>query len=315
MGPLSADDLDAIEKWQLARLAGGGESGKAVQREIQRVRSFAGHSPRGLLRATRSDFFAFSQAWARRRGVPLAQLTGSRTWRLTYRALRDFFGWASTKGLVDATRYPMRGIRVPPSRTSATMAIGPKDGPLFEAVLSNPRLRRRERAMLLLLAHGLSAKDVVCGRIEDLDLHRGLLVVRHSRRVRSALLSNKTVALLGDYLLEHRGSLGPSGWLFPLVRDARRPARPDVVRDVVRRAAASMFPHVFQAAKRRRITSSGFGELYLRRLVRTRVAPDCFAALAGFNRLDRIRRYARPDVMVRARRELQRVAGRWSDWL
>jgi site-specific recombinase XerD len=306
-------DVDALSLWTAVRQTQG-ESPRSVERAAQRLRAFARSSQHGLLDATRADLFAFVSSWSRRRALPLKQFTRETTWQLTVAALRSFYAWASTRGLVDPRRSPVRGIYLPPRRTGATL-IGPKDGPLYEALLVAPRLDRRARAMLYLLAHGLTQADVVNQRAEDLHLAAGVLVLRRGSVRWSVPLSRKTVGILRDYVLEHSLSVGTVGWLFPTRYGRRQQARPDVVRDVVRRAARLTFPLPSQDAKRRRICAVGFRQLYLRRLLRTRVTPECLAELTRFDRMESIRRYADAGTPARTRHELLRVVRRWSRWL
>jgi site-specific recombinase XerD len=309
---LSPADVDALEVWCAVRRTRG-ESASSLRRAVQRVRSFGRHCPHGLLEATRGDVFAFASSWARRRALPLREFIRCTTWQASVSSLKSFFGWAAERGLIDAHRNPLRGIRLPPRRNLATL-IGPKDGPLYEALLANPRLDRRARSMLLLVAHGLTQKDIVNSRVEDLDFAAGVLVLQRGRSRWSVPLTDKAVGVLRGYLIEHFGSVGPVGWMFPA--RGRRQARPDVVRDVVRRAAWRTFPLPSQEAKRRRICAVGFRQLYLRRLLHTRIAPAFLPALARVDRLSTILRYAADiSTPARARRELLRVAGRWSHWL
>jgi hypothetical protein len=229
--------------------------------------------------------------------------------------LKEFYAWAVTGGLIDASRSPIRGIWLPPRRTMPATLVGPKDGRLYEALLANSRLDRRTRVMLLLLVHGLTQRDVVTLRSQDLDLSAGGLVLRHGRSSWFVPLTDKTVCILRDYTIEHAVTVGSVGWLFPS-RNDRRQARPDAVRNVVRRAAYATFPLPSQAAKRRRICAAGFRELYLRRLLCTRIMPKCLATLTRFKRMDSIRKFVdRNASPAHARHELVRVAARWPSWI
>jgi len=84
------------------------------------------------------------------------------------------------------------------------------------------------------------------------------------------------------------------------------------VRAVVRRAAAIAFPHPSQSAMRRRIHAVGLRDLFVARVIRSRVAAECLRDLTGVDRLTRLQPYiAQSGSDDRLRGELDRITRRW----
>ncbi len=279
-----------------------------MSRAVQRVRAFAKMTPHGLAKASRLDVVAFAQQRASARALTLSQFLRTASWRLTATTVKMFYAWAIPNGLCRTAESPMHGIILPASPPSSTRLLGPRDGCLYEKVLHTQGVPRPDRAMLFLLAHGLTPADVCTVRLEDLDLASGHVTVRTARACWRVPLSDAAVAVLRDFV-----SASPRliGWLFPR-RDGRRATSDAAVRFAVRRAAARAFPHPLQASKRRRVRPIGFRHLFLRRFLNTRIAPVLIADLTRFVHFDSVRRYVDARRPLDARRELVRVARHWT---
>jgi integrase len=302
-------DVVVLELWQLARATRGGESASSRARALQRVRAFGRHCPRGLLKATRTDVAAAVDAQARRRGLTRKDYVRTTGHHLTVSALRSFYAHAA--GLVHDLQNPLAGLMLLPRRS---MAVHPsrRAARLFESVLTCPRLDTRTAAIVFLLASGFTPSEVGRLRAEDLDLAALTVTLRRRGACWCVPLTDRTIAALRNYVLE-RG-VGRHGWLFqPSAGPSGIRTGYYGVRAAVRRAASAAFPH--DAKLRSRITPIGFRQIYLARIVRSRLRPVAIAELTRFAEVKTIRVYGGPSTTATARRELQRIARRFPRWI
>ena len=180
---------------------------------LDSLRRFARDLPDGrtLDAATRKDvqgYFASLQAQG------LARATIRSRWI----ALRSFYGWALAEDEIDVN--PMDGIKVargesPPVRFAedADLAI------LFKSLSGRGIWERRDLAMIrLAAATGMRLAELAALRVEDVDLARQIVFVRHGKGDKSRLcvFDRQTGAILDRYMrtrARHRHGASPALWI------------------------------------------------------------------------------------------------------
>ncbi len=174
-------------------------------------------------KAVRSDLAGFAAWWEEFRRRPFApdllREQDLHTWRLHRQrdegaatstlnraliSLRAYLTWAQKTGLI--TTNPIDEVQPLPSSALPPKAIHPAAvDALLRAVQTerNERLRLRDEALLMLLAHaGLRAQETCDIQLRDLDLEGMTLTVRRGKgaRTRRVMLNTEVVAVLRRYL-------------------------------------------------------------------------------------------------------------------
>jgi integrase len=310
-------DADLIEAWS-DELDLRGWSRRSIERATRRVRAFARDTPNGLVRASKDDVVRFATSRARGRHLLLTQFTRTDSWRQSVWTLKLFYDWTVRHGYRPRSASPFQGLLVPPARPTGAV-LGPRDAHLFEKTLHVAGLNVRERAILYLLAHGLTPAQVTAQRIEDVDILARHVTVRDRGRRWTVPLTDAAASVLLAHITTRCSSGERVGWLFPVRAGrpklgGRRGLPASIVGTVVHRAAALAFPLPSQAAKRRRVRPIGFRQLYLQRVIRTRITAAAILDLTRFSSTSSLRRFA-PNTPDEPRRELLRVARRFKHWL
>lgn len=297
MSRLTSEDLQLVEHWA-ASLAAAGMAPSRIARLTKRVRGFAEIAENGLLQATRRDITVFAACKARRlpgdHVDPLRVVLRGRSLRETVQALRAFYQWAPSCGLVELPRAPVTGLRLPPPVSRRQLGIG--QARPYDATLHAPG-PPHYRAMVWLLAVGLEPREIVRLRATDVDLERRQVYLPR----RTMPLTSRAVEALRPWV-EHRQSLFASGWLFAGKRG--RPASRFCVHDAVRRLA-----------RRQSVRASGFRQLLIARAFRRGIAADCVPGLLGLQLPRRLRAYVGAPTPEHLRGELHRITRRWRRWI
>jgi integrase len=209
--PLDPADAKLIASWSAA-LRARGRAVSSIQRAAKRLRAFARGTRNGLLQATREDVARF--AMERAGGQGLESLIRSDTWRKSADALHNFYAWAERRRLLSRRHNPIRGIRRP-LPVSTNGAVDGATMRKYDKLLHCPRASRRDRAVLWLLAHGMTPAEVTRLRTADVDLERREVHVRvpgRACRSRIVPLSENAVAALSPSVLP-RMKFGHT-WVF-----------------------------------------------------------------------------------------------------
>jgi integrase len=198
--PLDPAEASLIASWSTS-LRARGWAASSIQRAAKRVRGFARSTPNGLLQATREDIASF--AMARAGGQDLETMIRTDGWRKTADALDAFYNWAEERRLLSRRHNPIRGIRRPlPVSTNGAVDVAAMRR--YDTLLHSPRASRRDRAILWLLAHGLTPHEVSRLRPVDVDLDRREVRVRvpgRASRSRVVPLSEKAATVLEPWVL------------------------------------------------------------------------------------------------------------------
>jgi site-specific recombinase XerD len=107
------------------------------------------------------------------------------TIKLSLSALRSFFNWAVVEGYIDTD--PTTGIKSPAASEPVPEALSNEEvSAVLRAIADPPRThrhtwQRNRRAVLLMLYAGLRLGEVAALRWRDVDLARGVLLVRHAK--------------------------------------------------------------------------------------------------------------------------------------
>jgi hypothetical protein len=296
---LRQEDRKLVAEW-CAQLAATGMAPSIVVRVGKRVRGFAEVAQTGLLAATGQDVAAFAVSRARRLHTgyadPLKATLRGRSLRETVKALRDFYAWASSCGLVDPRAVPTTGLRLPPpGRHRRSHGVG---GRPYDSLLhvTGPV---HYRAIVWLLALGVEPREILWLMPTDFDFER-----REARLAKRTMpLTGPAVAALRPWVEQQR--FHGAQWLFPGRRGGR--ASRFMLQHAVRRLAA-------RGKIRGPVSMIGFRALSLERCVRRGIAADCVPDLLGVPLPPQLRSCVAP-TRERLHRELFRVTRRWRRWI
>ena len=291
-GALSPVDAALIQQWG-ASLRAAGWAPSSVERTAKRIRALARGAPDGLLHATPVNVAELAGRRAAARGCTLTMLMRSASWAKTARALTAFYGWLESRGLIDPRQNPLRGMRRLPPVSRPVAAVPARLARHYDALLHDPALSPRDRALLLALAHGVEVHEAVRLRVDDVNAEARLFRVAGPRQPGRLLpLSERAAGVLGAWVRQ-QARVG-AVWLFdraawtqrngvrPLERSA---VSGSVVRTVVRRAALRVFPHPRQAPLRRRLHAGGFADVFRTRLARSRLPVHLAASFLAVDRI------------------------------
>lgn len=215
-------------------------------------------------------------------------------------ALRALLRWMRREDLVGASLPDAVGRFAAPSSSTIPPAAFSDDevARLFAALSSDPRVRRRDEAMLVLLVRlGLRAGEVASLRLDDVDWRAGVVRVRGKRgRLDELPLPNDVGTKLGSYLRQNRPSGTAHREVFLTVDAPHGPITGAAVTSVVVHARQRAGIHGTGAAHRLRHTAgcavlaSGGGLAEVAQLLRheqpgtsaryARSSPEALAALA-----------------------------------
>jgi len=308
---ISSADAWLIEQWRAAVLTKGwtrsaSERGAKTLRPLARV-----SAGRSLLEYTRLDIQRFAADKAR--GLPADALMTSPSWHRALRILDSFYGWAEGRFLLPGGS-PLTGLQRAPRSGSRSDAKTIGAWRRYDQVLNDPKANPRARAVLTMLAHGLTVAEVVPVRTDHVDLKlRDLHVVGPGSRSRLIPLSSRAVDRLAPWALRRHAESGQSGWLFTMRSGEQMTA--GMVGGIVRRAAQRVFSRPQQVELRRRIRPGGFRHVFAGRLIRRGVPIDVFGSLLGVKEL-RFRTYCiTPAPPERVIHELARVRRRFARWI
>jgi integrase len=307
LAPMSDADARVIAEWATA-MRHGGWTRAGVERGAKTLRRLARFCPEGVLRAGRTEILTFAAAKAN--GLPASALMRSASWHRAVRLLDGFYAWAARRfGLPDGS--PMAKLRrLPraggPSATEATVGAWRR----YDRVLNVDGVSPRTRAILFVLAHGLTPAELSQLQLEDVDLVGQALHVG-GPRARRIPLSARVIDVLKAWL-----AVRPSApWCFPSATAPEQRISRRAVYEAVAHAAVRAFPRPQQAELRRRIRPGGFRELFVARLLRRGVAADVLGAVLGERRITLPRRGLVPVTAERLIRELTRARRRWRRWI
>ncbi len=301
-------DRFLLEGWERSLLEAGWAPA-SVRRASNRLRLFARATSAGLVHAGQEDVAGYAQSRRNALGTDLVGLLRNEAWREDIRTIRRFYRWTRHK-FAGVASDPTAGIRQLPGRPPG-LRIRPSDARLYEATLNAPGLGARDQLIVLLLAHGLRPHEVAGLGTEDVVLERYVSIGRGQHR-RLLPLSDRAILGLAHWLQIRRVH---DSCLFPGA-EAGKPISPSTVRGVVRRCAQLAFPGLHQQRFRRRICASGFRELLLLRVVRSRLSPSSLRALTGLDRLTRLEPYVdRARRHGESQREIARMSKRWPKWI
>jgi integrase len=302
-------DIYVIRKWQ-ASLVEGGWAEASAKRAASRLQAFATITRDGLLRATRADLIAYMQ--------DRIDAAGAESWRTVINSpgfrqdigtIRGFYRWAQQRGFMSKRLSPLVGLRLPPTQ-APDARITLRDGYLYEKILQVPGITVRDRTILHLLANGLAASEVCRVRTSDANLEAETITIQGTSAIRIIPIGAKTAGHLAAWLKEAHKNQSP--WLFPNPHDRRRRLTLWAIRAIVSRAATSAR---LSPGERRRVHTSGFRDLFLRRSIHARASVELLRNL-GVDRLSRIpcctADSSQPD---RLNRELSRLTRRWPRWV
>jgi integrase len=237
------------------------------------------------------------------------------TWRKSADALDAFYRWAQRRQLLSRRHNPIRGIRRPLA-VSTNGAVDGAEMRKYDKLLHCPRASHRDRAIVWLLAHGLTPHEVSRLRPADVDLERREVRVRiPGRACRSRLvpLSEKAAAVLEPWVLP-RLKFGHT-WLFQGARRGQPPSS-HLVRQVVHRLAAEVFGPQWQDRIGQGIHPCGFRDVFITRAIQSRMPADCLVELLGLDRISRLRRYTQHTVTSeRLHAEVRRLTSRSRGWI
>ncbi|NJK80411.1 MAG: tyrosine-type recombinase/integrase [Chloroflexaceae bacterium] len=164
-----------LDRWAAA-LHADGHRPSGVDRYVDLLRYFAAQYP--LL----SDI---TNATIREYKTHLAGRNSAATVKLTLCALRNFFGWCVEAGIL--TENPAASVRSPrvvspPPDALSVEAVGGLLRAINEPSRAHTRTwRRNRRAVLLLLYTGLRIGELAALKWSDIDLARGVLLVRSGK--------------------------------------------------------------------------------------------------------------------------------------
>jgi integrase len=299
---LRPDDRALVDEWA-ATLTKTGMAPSAVARLAKRVRGFAEVAQHGLLEARKEDIAALAALIAARLHDghidPLKATLRGRSLRETVKALKGFFAWAAERRLVDPSRTPVAGLRLPMPRPH------PGIRRLGRRALPYDRLLHVDGpphycAIVWLLAFGLDWKEITGLMPADVDLE-----ARQVRLpTRTMPLTAAAAAALAPWV-EDRQRHHATSFLFP-GRRGRRATR-FLCQDAVRRLA--------EQAGIRRVNMTGYRQLFLARCLRRGIAIDCVPDLLGIPLHPRLRPHVSIPTRERLHTELYRLARRWRRWV
>lgn len=143
-------------------------------------------------------------------------------------------------------------------------------------LLSSALMNERERAMLMLLANGLTSREVRRARLDSLRLSQGTIKVSGRYGMRIVPLLPWTVAAVDTYLNTRRSMV--SGWLFPNPRG--KPMRRQTLHIMVER----VFQRVFR--KKTYMKPSSLAWYFAAEAVARGMPPRELAEIAGYRSLE-----------------------------
>jgi site-specific recombinase XerD len=312
-------DADLVSEWAATLLANGYAS-SSVDRAAKRLRAFARSTPNGLLRAAKSDVYAFyrkqealllqRQAAGEAAGLEPVHMAYFRhpTWTQFESCARQFYLWAERRGLIPRALNPVRGLRhYPPVRTG--ISVQPR---WYCRLLHDPSLDRREAALLWLLGHGLTPAEVLRLTPGDVDLEAQEVQIRGPRCVRVVPLSEAGVARFAPWVRGKRWQ--GRRWLFPSRRG--RAISDRTLRDIVHKVVERVFPGPSYVNLRSTLHPGGFRHAFIVLALRRRIPVDCLLELTGLRRAKLLTAYlsqtAPPEKL---REEFRRITGRGREWL
>jgi site-specific recombinase XerC len=206
---LRATDAYLLKEWTEA-LRDEGWSQPSIERDLRRLRALDRASTHGLCNADRTDVVSFATQRGQAAGLAVDALIRTEAWRLDVRAIRRFFRWAKTQ-YTGVASDPTVGLRLPPSHSRGPR-IRARDGHLYERVLAAPELSVRDRAIVWLLAHGLTPAEVAALHIRSADFGSNEVVVG-SRAPRFVPLTETAAGYVAEWLLARGASEGESMFL------------------------------------------------------------------------------------------------------
>lgn len=202
--------------------------GPFVVAHAKRLGGWASLTPRDV------DEFLVARAATERRGSIVVRAN----------ALRALLRWMRREDLVGASLPDAVGRLAAPSSSTLGPAAFSSDevARLFAALSTDPRARRRDEAMLVLLVRlGLRAGEVASLRLDDVDWRAGIVRVRGKRnRLDELPLPSDVGMKLGAYLREGRPSRTTHREVFLTVDAPHRP--------ITRAAVTSAVVHARQRA-------------------------------------------------------------------
>ena len=301
MSRLCPEDLQLVAGWAAA-LVESGIAPSIVARLAKRVRGFAEVAQHGLLAARGQDVAVFAVSRAARVGAghadSLKLVLGGRSLRETVKALRGFYAWASSHGLIDPQAMPTNGLRLPPPPRHPPLHTT-LQGRRYDNLLHVKGGPPHYAAVVWLLALGLQSREILSLMPADVDLGR-----RDVRLpARTMPLTRAAVTALRPWV--ERQKLHGAQWLFQ-GRNGRRASR-FMLQHAVRRQAGRGKIHGL-------LSMSGFRALFIGRCLRRGIAADCVPALLGVPLPATLRPYVAP-TPERLHAELYRLTRRWKCWI
>jgi site-specific recombinase XerD len=308
--PVRPADAWLISEWTAA-VQRDRWTASAAARGAKTLRRLARVSSGGLLGCTRLDIQRFAADKAR--GLPADTLLASASWHRALGILDSFYSWAGGRFLIPGGS-PLAGLRRLPRSGSRSDARTVGAWRRYDQVLNDPKANPRARAVLTLLAHGLTVAEVVRLRTDHIDLgRREIHVIGPGARRRLIPFSSRTLDRLAPWVTRRQAEAREPGWLFTMRRGDRITA--GVIGETVRGAAQRVFRRVQQLEIRRRIRPGGFRHVFAGRLIRRGAPIDVFGALLGITELRfRTYRISRPPP-ERLVRELAHVRRRFACWI